>query len=662
MKPVNNARLHAGKGKPARGLFRTVRARLIVCFCLLFVAILAGVKYIAVMGCPLTPFTGRQGQRKTEAFGSLNLIADIKKDRLVRWVEERRDDSRVIAESPLVRTGVAALRAAADVSATGGVRPLAHETANGAELLEFLVLTRDAYGAYARIRIADAGTGTILVSTDEVDVGAGISKRPYFVDALWSRSICVSDIEMDPQGQWPVLTVSNAIVGPDDEVLAVLVMEINAEEVLKPMLHTGEGLGKRGEALLVNEDTRILTSLKHPLPGGHEATPLQYRINALPAVLAACGEEGIIEGEDYRGEAVLAAYRHIRLSSEWGWGMVVQRNREELLAPLRQDIVYAVWIGISGILIVMGLTFAMAMNITRPILALSRTAERVSDGDLQIEAPVTTRDEVGRLALTFNAMIRHVRRSHEELERSNEELEQFAYAASHDLQEPLRKVTAFGSLLQSEYGDQLEDDGLQYVQTMQNAAQRMQKLINDLLTYSRVTTRGKALVPVDLNETVQSVLSDLETRFDETKATVDVDDLPTVLADPTQMYQLLQNLIGNALKFHKERDCPHVKVHTESHPAHAWDTEGLPASYASIAVEDNGIGFDEKYTERIFGVFQRLHLQHEYSGSGIGLAVCRRIVERHGGAITVRSKPGEGSTFTVSLPAEQAEEEKENNA
>jgi len=465
----------------------------------------------------------------------------------------------------------------------------------------------------------------------------------------------VSDIEMDPQGQWPVLTVSNVIVGPHDDVLAVLVMEINAEEVIRPMLHVGEGLGERGEGLLVNEGTRILTSLKHRLPGGEEATPLRYCIEVPPAVFAARGEEGIIESEDYRGEPVLAAYRHIRLSSEWGWGMVVKCDLEELLAPLRQDVFYEVWIATSGIFIVIVLTFAIAMKITRPILALSRTAERVADGDLQTQAPVMTRDEVGRLALTFNAMISRIRDSHEELERSNQDLEQFAYAVSHDLQEPLRKVIAFGSLLEEECADKLGGKGHDYVQRMLSATHRMRDLISDLLLYSRVATRGRTVVPVEMNETVGGVLSDLETRIHETNATVDVAELPTVEADPTQMRQLMQNLIGNALKFHRAGESPHVKVYAESPCSHAGETAVSTAPCLRIVVEDNGIGFDEKHTERIFGVFQRLHLRHEYSGSGIGLAVCHRIVERHGGTITVKSETGKGSRFIVSLPVKQTE-------
>ncbi|MFO7958622.1 MAG: ATP-binding protein [Candidatus Brocadiia bacterium] len=231
-----------------------------------------------------------------------------------------------------------------------------------------------------------------------------------------------------------------------------------------------------------------------------------------------------------------------------------------------------------------------------------------------------------------------------ELERSNRELEQFAYVASHDLQEPLRKIRAFGDRLETRCGDALPPKGQDYLDRMVNAAERMSKLINDLLALSRVTTRGKPFIPVDLGKVTREVLSDLEARIEEVDGRVEVDGLPTIHADPTQMRQLLQNLISNALKFHREGVPPVVRVQAEVVP----DPDN--GEVCRLTVEDNGIGFDEQHADRIFGVFQRLHARGEYKGTGIGLAVCRKIAERHGGRITARSRPGEGATFTVTLP------------
>ncbi|HSH17898.1 MAG TPA: ATP-binding protein [Candidatus Saccharimonadales bacterium] len=230
------------------------------------------------------------------------------------------------------------------------------------------------------------------------------------------------------------------------------------------------------------------------------------------------------------------------------------------------------------------------------------------------------------------------------LQRSNQELQDFAYVASHDLQEPLRKIQAFGNLLQEEYAGQL-GEGSDYLDRMRGAAARMSALIADILSFSRVTTKARGFEPVDLSVVVGEVIGDLETRIEETKAKVLVDRLPRIQADPMQMRQLLQNLIANALKFHKPDEAPVVKIKATTEISHSPRRK-----YCRVEVEDNGVGFDEKYLDRIFAVFQRLHGRDSYEGTGIGLAVCRKIVERHGGTITARSTPGEGATFIITLP------------
>ncbi len=236
------------------------------------------------------------------------------------------------------------------------------------------------------------------------------------------------------------------------------------------------------------------------------------------------------------------------------------------------------------------------------------------------------------------------------LERNNRELQDFAYVASHDLQEPLRKIQAFGDRLKSQAGDGLDEKGRDYLDRMHAAAGRMQTLISDLLAFSRVTTKAQPFAPTDLNQVTKGVLSDLEVRIEKSGGRVEVGHLPTIEADATQMRQMLQNLIANALKFHKPGMPPVVKVYLQ--------TPEIPrTSQIKIVVADNGIGFAEKYLDRIFAPFQRLHPRGEYEGTGIGLAVVRKIVERHGGSVTARSAPGEGATFIVTLPGKQGKGE-----
>jgi light-regulated signal transduction histidine kinase (bacteriophytochrome) len=226
------------------------------------------------------------------------------------------------------------------------------------------------------------------------------------------------------------------------------------------------------------------------------------------------------------------------------------------------------------------------------------------------------------------------------LARSNRELEQFAYIASHDLQEPLRKITSFSSRLVSKYKDALGEQGLDYLSRMENATVRMQSLIEGLLTYSRVTTKAHPFSSVNLATILSEVLIDLETAVRESDATVLSDNLPSIEADPLQMRQLFQNLIGNALKYHAAGIAPRIVVTASSDDVSC-----------ALTVSDNGIGFEQKYAEQIFGVFQRLHgRSSEFKGSGIGLSVCRKIVERHGGTIAARGELGKGAFFTIMLP------------
>jgi PAS domain S-box-containing protein len=236
-----------------------------------------------------------------------------------------------------------------------------------------------------------------------------------------------------------------------------------------------------------------------------------------------------------------------------------------------------------------------------------------------------------------------------DLERRNQELQEFAFVASHDLQEPLRKVQTFGEMLAKKSATSLGAEGRDYILRMQKAAARMQKLLGSLLSYSRVTTKSEPLTQTDLRQSVGGALSNLEVLIKDKGALVKVDTLPTVEADRSQMIQLFQNLIGNALKFQRENETPRVSIYSGG----SGKSEGRKQRVHEIRVEDNGIGFDEKYLDKIFVPFQRLHGRNDYEGVGMGLAICKKIVERHGGQITARSELGKGSTFIVTLPAKQ---------
>lgn len=234
-----------------------------------------------------------------------------------------------------------------------------------------------------------------------------------------------------------------------------------------------------------------------------------------------------------------------------------------------------------------------------------------------------------------------LQRRTEELSRSNAELSLFATIASHDLQEPLRKITAFGDRLRLHLSGKLDAQGQDYLGRMQKSAERMARLVEDLLKLARVTSKGQPLREVDLKAVIRDILSsDMETTLSLSRGRVEVGPLPRIRADPSQMRQLFQNLIGNALKFRGPGTAPLVLV----------EGVDLGNGFVEVSVKDNGVGFDEKYLDRLFKPFQRLHSRQEYEGNGIGLAICAKIALRHGGMLAARSAPGRGARFTLTLP------------
>ena len=238
---------------------------------------------------------------------------------------------------------------------------------------------------------------------------------------------------------------------------------------------------------------------------------------------------------------------------------------------------------------------------------------------------------------SYQTELRERQRAQAELQRSNAELEQFAYVASHDLREPLRMVTTFTQFLAEEYQGQLDQEANQMIEFAVDGASRMEALIGDLLTFSRVG-RGADFEPTDLNAVLERVRDNLQIAISESGVVISQADLPTIQADSAQMVQLFQNLLSNAIKYHSDRP-PQVHIGAERQQEH-W----------LFSIQDNGIGIDPTHAKRIFLVFQRLHTQKQYPGTGIGLAICKKIVERHGGSIWVESELGKGATFYVKIP------------
>ncbi len=333
-----------------------------------------------------------------------------------------------------------------------------------------------------------------------------------------------------------------------------------------------------------------------------------------------------------------------------------------------------IFLGLATILVGAAAWYLSGLFLVKQTQSLVDTTQRLANGELQTRTGFPYQEgEMGMLAHAIDKMAesleerdlqrRQAKQALSEyavdLERRNRELQDFANIASHDLQEPLRKIQIFSDLLIRRYIGELDDRACFYLQSMNESANRMQGLLRDLLSYSQVTTRGKPFSRTDLVEIMQRVTKDLDYQIESSGAQIEIKSLPVVEADATQMYQLFQNLLGNALKFHKPGEKPMITIDSKNCGNHRnlfMEKKISEPAMCEISIQDQGIGFDEKYLDRIFQPFERLHNIGEYEGTGMGLAICRKIMERHGGDITASSAPGKGATFIIKIPLHQREE------
>ena len=513
----------------------------------------------------------------------------------------------------------------------------------------------------------------------------------WFIESQ-AGQLHLSEIQISANSE-PYIII--AIPAPDEGVVAAR-LNMNVMWGLVADLRFGES----GQVYIVNHEGLIVA---HP---DREVTLAKIRVPGKPDLA------GLSPGSDFdwngsylnfAGNEVIGVAHG---APDNTWITVTEISQAEAFAVSQTALLLITGgLALFGLLVLLVTSRFMEQLLIEPMEKLRAGTVRIGQGDLQYQIDIFRRDEVGQVAAAFNEMARrlHARdqelatktaaltveiverkqaeaalrqlnntleqrvlertaaleKRTEDLLRSNKELEKFAYVASHDLQEPLRKVQAFGDRLQGKYADVLDERGRNYLERMRGASARMQTLINDLLTFSRVTTKAQPFVPLDLSQVAQDVLSDLEVQIERVGGQVEVDPLPSIEADPFQIRQLLQNLVSNALKFHRDDEPPFVKIQANHLPPHPNGSNGAsPKELCQIIVADNGIGFDLKYHDRIFQVFQRLHGRTAYEGTGVGLAICRKIVERHQGNIMAESEPGQGAKFIITLPVKQPKGDK----
>jgi len=473
-----------------------------------------------------------------------------------------------------------------------------------------------------------------------------------------AEGVIVEDVEYDQSAEVYSTDIAIRVEDEDGEFMGVLKVVLNIQEAINIIteaqsIYIDEPREARVYRLLSadkrviysTEDFTLFEDASHLLSGDVDSPVPMYKT-------------GTFVREDPEKGDILCAYARssgYRDFEGLGWILLLENDMRSRFAPAA-ELRERIWMT-SLLVAVVGVAIggAISVSLSKRIERLRKGTEMIGGGDLDHKVGTAARDEIGELSRAFDEMtaqlkdttvsrddlakeVEERKLAEAELARSNADLEQFAYVASHDLQEPLRMVASYMQLLERRYKGKLDEDADEFIGYAVDGSRRMQKMINDLLAYSRVGTHGREFETTDSESAFEYALTNLEAAIEESEGVVTHDALPTVVADPTQLVQIFQNLIGNAIKFRGEAP-PRVHVSAKREGGE-W----------VFSVSDNGIGFDEKYSERAFVVFKRLH-GAEYSGTGIGLAVCKRIVERHGGRVWVSSEPGKGSTFYFTLPA-----------
>lgn len=638
---------------------------------------------VAVVPMALVAYASYRGA--SDAIADLELKevgqeAAIESSIILTYMRDFSSDLLTLGDSPALRVVIRAVD-------NGGVDPQTNESYEVAleELTgSFVGLVRNklyyqriAYlnekeDEIARVDYRDGWIG-VLSGTDRPRNRADAE---YFVEErmLDSRQVFVSEPALNRVGGKieepfvPVVHLSTPINDDERRFRGAVVTTVSASSFLSELtIDRGQIflVAQNGDYMLHSDPSRTFSSeFETDFHAEDDFAGLLIGLEALDSTSLTVLDEN-------RGEAV--GFRKVHfdpLRPERHWLLIRTLPVSDALASIQDLEKLILVVGIGLAVAVSILAVWIARRTTRPLIELTRTAQAIRRGDIselsvairesRLEdfevrnflhdqrVEIASSDEVGQLGAAFSAMIEAVRtallellevqRKTADLERSNRDLEEFAYVASHDLQEPLRMVASYTQLLGKRYEGKLDRDADDFIGFATDGAKRMQLLINDLLAFSRAGSRGKPLEPTDLNDVLRQSTSNLVTAIEESSAEVTSDDLPTVYGDAGQLTQVFQTLLSNSIKF-SEDVTPEIHVGAERQNGH-W----------KISVRDNAIGIEPQYQDKIFQIFQRLHTKSEYGGTGIGLAICKKIIERHGGSIWLESGQPQGSKISFSFP------------
>ena len=606
---------------------------------------LATLMLVSLLPVILTAFLSFRNSRDAIehiAIDHLVSVNEMKKMKIGTWVEDNVQTIEILAGNPFFTRDLT--QKPDDHSVAGPVYGKDYKDVCQSYFCPLLQT-----GKFSELFIMRIPDGFVQVSSDPFQEGKYHENRHYFMEGM--KGTFVQNVYYSITRQQIAMVISTPIRDGTGKPLAVLAGLVNLSP-LSAIMEKTSGMNRTEDTYLVNSFNYFVTE---PRFGKNYA--LRKSIYTQGVTEALSGKSGVGFYKNYRGDNVIGVYSWI---AERNLALITEMAQEEVLEPVfsLQKTIFMLCLAVA--VVVVFISWMVSRSLTRPLTGLVQCIQLMGQGNLDVSPDVTSKDEIGELAGSFRLMTERLKttlvskesleqeiviRKHAEqkltavmmeLERSNRDLEQFAYVASHDLKEPLRMVWSYLDLIREQYENMLDEKGRTYMDFAVDGALRMDRMISDLLQFARVSSQGRELRSVSAQTVFEEALQNLRVAVRESEAEVTCGPLPMVKGDNIQLVLVFQNLIGNAIKFTREK--PKITVFAVT----SGDT-------CRFSVKDNGIGIDSRFGDDVFKIFQRLHNRDEYGGTGIGLALCRRIVERHGGRIWFESTPGEGTVFFFTL-------------
>ena len=570
-------------------------------------------------------FTNGQRTIHQNTVNLLVSINNLKKANFIDWIENKKDRLSLFAKRPLI------VDFSRILTSYGNENTAEWEIASRKVIDEHFKVSIEGGGGFFELMILRPGDGLIVTSTDERHkfkyredqaFFRNGKERTYVQNAYYSLSL-----------EQALVTVSTPIRDEKGNLIAVLAGNLNLDEITQIMMQ-GSGLTRTKETYLVNKFNFMITESRLQ-PGSlmRRAIYTEGTKNALG------GKSGVDQYKNYRGVQVFGAYSWL---PDYELAILTEIDAAEALAPVLEFRNRMVIILVIVILLVALIGIMVSRTITGPVRKLITGIEEFGRGVLDKRIDVPSADEIGQLADTFNRMAGERKRIEEELQKINKELEGFSYSVSHDLRAPLRAVSGFSNVILEDYGDRLDNEGKRYLNLIVKNIAKMGNLIDDLLKFSRMGRTDMTFATVDMEQVAMSANNEMKLIYEGREIEMSLNSLPNIRGDSKLLHQVFSNLISNAMKYTEREKVGKIEIGSN-----------IGKDHVTYYVKDNGVGFDMKYVHKLFGVFQRLHSEKDFEGTGVGLALVQKIIHRHGGNVWAEGKVNEGATFFFSLPVKE---------